>query len=208
MADVVIPACDEAGTVAAVIDACRVPGVGVVIVVVNGTDNGTARAAEAAGAIVVTEPRADKGNAMAVGLSWVDSDAVLFCDADLAGLTPMHVNAMLTLPPHDGQLAGLVDTAVVDATRYLPPITGQRRLPTALARRLPLAGSGYEAELRIDAALGRLGVPHRTVILRGVTNPTRAKVSPWRFAKMAASVAAASLYSLPELLAYERGGLG
>jgi len=209
MTDVVIPACDEAGTVGAVVAACLgAPGVGMVLAVVNGTDNGTSQAAQAAGAITTSEPRADKGNAMRVGLGWVASDEVLFCDADLSGLTSEHVAAMLTLGPHDGQLAGLTDNPVVGLTRFAPPITGQRRLPTALARRLPLEGSGYEAELRIDAALGRLRVPHRTVVLRGVTNPTRAVSNPLRFLKMAGSVATASVYLAPELFAYERGGLG
>lgn len=208
MTDVVIPANDEAATIGPIIDACHGAGVGSVIVVVNGADNGTSQAATAAGAIVTWEPKADKGNAMLAGLAWVASDEVLFCDADLVGLTAAHVTGMVTLPPHNGQLAGLVDTPATGLTRFLPPITGERRLPTAVARRLPLAGSGYEAELRIDAALGRMRVPHRTVILRGVTNPTRAVSDPARFLRMAGGVAAASAYLLPELLAYERGGLG
>lgn len=207
--DIVIPACDEAATVGAVVTACLgAPGVGMVLVVVNGTDNGTSQAAQSAGAVTTTEPRADKGNAMRVGLSWVTSERVLFCDADLGGLTSDHVAAMLTLAPLSGQVAGLTDTPAVGLTRLLPPITGTRRLPTALARRLPLEGSGYGTELRIDAVLGRLHVPHRTVVLRGVTNPTRAVRNPLRFLKMVGSVAGASLYLAPELLAYERGGLG
>jgi hypothetical protein len=126
----------------------------------------------------------------------------------LQGLTVEHVYLMFTLPPLDGQLCGLVDTPAVGLTKYMPPITGQRRLPTDLARTLPLAGSGYETELRIDAALGKRGTPHRTAVLVGVTNPTNAAASPWRFARMVGSVAAASVYLAPELAMYERHGLG
>jgi polyisoprenyl-phosphate glycosyltransferase len=208
MTTVVIPACDEAASIGDVVAACvGAVGVGAVIVVVNGTDNGTATAATNAGAgLVLWQPAADKGAAMAAGLAEVHTERVLFCDADLIGLTPEHVEAMVTVPPFGGQLCGLTDTVAAGLTKYLPPITGQRRLPTAVARRIPLGGSGYRAELHIDAAIGRLGLPHRTVILRGVTNPTNAATSPARFAKMAASVLAASVYLAPELLAYEVRG--
>lgn len=211
MTDVVIPACNEAATIGAVVDACRASAFCTdVVVVVNGTTDETAAVAFDHGAVVVVLPYSpgDKGNAMSVGLGYVVTPAVLFCDGDLVGLSPEHIDGMLTLPPADGQLCGLVDTPAAGATRYLPPITGQRRLPTDIARQIPLAGSGYEAELRIDAALGKMRTPHRTVVLHGVTNPTRAVVSPWRWLKMAGAVAATSAYLLPELVAYERIGSG
>jgi hypothetical protein len=209
IADVVIPACDEADTIGDVIDASTAaPDVGVVIVVANGCSDDTERVAGEHGAFVVSIPEADKGLAMSVGAWKVQAGHVLFCDADLVGLTTDHVQGMLTLPPAEGQLCGLVDTPAVGITKYLPPITGQRRLPTDVARKLYLSGSGYEAELRIDARIGQLKLPHRSVVLRGVTNPTRAVTNPGRFLKMIGGVAAASLYLLPELVAYERGGLG
>ena len=93
-------------------------------------------------------------------------------------------------------------------TKYLPPITGQRRLPTRVAKAIGLRGSGYSAELRTDAAVGRLGLPHRTVVLRGVSNPTNVITRPGRFLKMAGSVAYTSAVLAPELLRYEAGGLG
>lgn len=207
--DVVIPACDEADTIGDVVTACReAPSAGLVIVVVNGTDNGTWEAAGNAGAYVTGNTTADKGSAMRAGLGVVNTETVLFCDGDLVGLTWRHVEAMATLGPLDGQLAGLTENPLVGLTRWLPPITGQRRLPTEFAKRLPLLGSGYEAELRIDAAVGKAGLLHRTVILHGVSNPTRAAVNPWRFAKMMASVSIATGYLFPELLRYEANGMG
>lgn len=207
--DIVIPACDEADTVGDVVTACLgAPSAGIVTVVVNGTDNGTSVAAGNAGAYVTTRPEADKGAAMRQGLRVVLTGTVLFCDADLIGLTSGHVEAMCNLGPLEGQLAGLTDRRVTRLSRLLPPITGQRRLPTDFAKLLPLAGSGYEAEMRINAAVGKAGLPHKTVLLRGVTNPTRAAVSPWRFAKMVGSVATASLYLSLELLRYEANPTG
>lgn len=202
--DIVIPACDEAATIGDVVAACvRAPSAGLVTVVVNGTDNGTAVAAGNAGAYVTTRLEADKGAALRQGLRVVLTGTVLFCDADLVGLTPEHVEAMLNLPPLNGQLAGLTERSTTRLSRLLPPITGERRLPTDFAKTLPLAGSGYEAEMRINAAVGKAGLPHRTVVLRGVTNPTRAARNPWRFARMAASVAGAAVYLSPELARYE-----
>jgi hypothetical protein len=177
-------------------------------VVVNACTDDTAAVAAAHGAEVFTSYGADKGLAMSVGAWVTQTERVLFCDADLKGLTPTHVDAMLTARPLAGQLCGLTDTPAVGLTKLLPPITGQRRLPTKFARSLSLSGSGYGAELRIDAKVGRAGLPHRTVILRGVTNPTRAVRDPWRFLQMAATVTIETGYLFPDLLAYERGGLG
>lgn len=202
--DIVIPACDEAHTIGDVVAACRrAPSAGIVTVAVNGTDNGTSEAAGNAGAYITFNVAADKGSAMRQGLNIVQTENVLFCDGDLVGLRWAHVEAMLTWPPADGQLAGLTDNPLSGFTRWLPPITGQRRLPTEFARRLPLLGSGYEAELRIDAAVGKARLPHSTILLRGVSNPTRAAVNPWRFAQMVASVTVATGYLFPELVAYE-----
>jgi glycosyltransferase involved in cell wall biosynthesis len=207
MTDVVIPACNEAATIAGVVRACTgARGVSSVIVVANGCTDDTARKATEAGAFVLYAEVPNKGAAMTEGLRYVDTAGVLFCDGDLSGLTSTHVEGMLVLPPHNGQLCGLTDNPIVGLSRFLPPITGQRRLPTTVARTISLDGSGYEAELRIDAAIGRKRLPHRTVILRGVSNPHRAGVNPWRFTRMAASVLGASVYLSPELLAYEVRG--
>lgn len=208
MTDVVIPACNEASTIGDVIDACLSSlNVSAVFVIANGCTDDTYAVAREHGALAFTNPVGDKGTAMRQGLGLVNTERVLFVDADLAGLTSAHIDAMMTAPPLDGQLAGVTESVLTGLTKLLPPITGQRRLPTEFARTLALASSGYAAELRIDAAVGRAALPHKVVVLRGVTNPTRAIPSPWRFAKMTAAVIGASLYLAPELVAYERGGV-
>ena len=82
MISVVIPTLEEAGTVAATIAAARrsLPGCEVVVVDAGSTD-GTAAAARAAGATVVTE-RGSRSQAMNRGAALAAGDVLLFLHAD------------------------------------------------------------------------------------------------------------------------------
>jgi len=83
---VVIPARDEAASVAGVVRAIAAqPGVVEVVVADNGSRDATAAIARAAGATVVAEPRAGYGRACLAGLAHVRKnppDVVAFVDAD------------------------------------------------------------------------------------------------------------------------------
>ena len=88
---VVIPARDEAASVGAVVRSLRraEAGVAEIVVVDNGSRDGTAAAARAAGATVVREPRAGYGRACLAGLGYVAAlpeapEVVAFVDADLS----------------------------------------------------------------------------------------------------------------------------
>ena len=88
---VIVPALDEEGSIAAVVAAVPRGGkastfvVSDVVVVDNGSRDGTAVAARTAGARVVAEPRRGYGAACLAGLEWLrwyPPDVVAFVDAD------------------------------------------------------------------------------------------------------------------------------
>lgn len=200
MISVIIPAHDEAAQLPAVLGAVfGSQTVGEVIVVADACGDETAQIARDSGAAVIEIDSADKGTAMSTGIDASDGDLVLFIDGDLVGLTAAHVDAMSTAPPLAGQLVGLTDG---NYPGPWPPIAGQRRLPTAFARTLSLVGTGYRAELIIDAAVGRAGLPHREVELRGVGNPSRVTSDPTGWALMWLDLAGELVVGARGLLAY------
>ncbi|MFW5926050.1 MAG: glycosyltransferase family 2 protein [Myxococcota bacterium] len=83
--DVVIPALDEAASIGGVVSAVlRQSPVRSVVVVDNGSSDGTAEVARSAGARVVAEPRRGYGAACLAGIAALpdDTDVVVFLDAD------------------------------------------------------------------------------------------------------------------------------
>lgn len=202
MTDIVICAHNEEPTVGHIVTACLKAGVGYVIVVADACTDHTADAASQADLVVPISAH-DKGTAMATGVSYVSSPLTLFIDADLSGLDADHVRALAEAPPLDGQAAGLTESMINRWSKLgLPPITGERRLPTAFLRTIPLAGSGYKAELMIDAAVAKAGLPHRTYVMHGVTNPSRKESDPMGWASMFAKLGLYSVENAPDLLRY------
>lgn len=108
----VIPALDEEGSIAAVVEGLRGRGVARVLVADNGSRDRTADVARAAGARVVGAPRRGYGAACLAALAHVpnDASAVVFCDADGADdLDRLH----LVVSP---VLAGQVDLVIGSRT--------------------------------------------------------------------------------------------
>ena len=171
----VIAACDEVATIADTVRAVTgVVGVGGVTVVDDGSGDGTADAASAAGARVIrTVRRLGKGGALEGVLDRIPAaDIYLLVDGDIgasaAGVQPL-LDAVSTggadlalgmLPTPVGGGFGLVKRATARAVRRLSgfapqaPLSGQRAITHAcLWACRPLAGGfGVETAMLADAA--------------------------------------------------------
>ena len=144
----------------------------------DGSRDGTAAAAEGAGARVVRLPRLGKGQALTLAEREAPPGALLLCDADLAGdLAPLLDGADLRIAAfveRQGGGFGMAKRAGRALIRAFSgfdarePLSGQRAL-SAAAREVcfPLApGFGCEVRMTIDAARAGLRVEERELPLR------------------------------------------
>jgi glycosyltransferase involved in cell wall biosynthesis len=186
---VVIPARDESDRIQATVKAAAVlPGVDLVLVVDDGSRDGTAALAEGAGAAVVRQPRPrGKGGAMQAGgeaVRLLDSQQgrgtprhLLFLDADL-GETAEHAGP-LTEPVRRGAadmtiavftgtvrlgghgfVVGLSGAGIERATGWRPaqPLNGQRCLTRAAFEAAQPIAAGWGAETALTIDLMRKGM--------------------------------------------------
>jgi Glycosyl transferase family 2 len=142
-----------------------------VIVADDGSRDGTARAAEEAGAVVLRLPRRGKGQALALAERAARPGPLLLCDADLTGeLRPLlDGDSDLTVAAfaeRQGGGFGLVKKAARELLRLatgrelVEPLSGQRAL-SAEARRSTFptaAGFGCEVRMTLDAVRAGLTV--------------------------------------------------
>lgn len=92
---VIVPALNESETIASVVEfAHRSPIVDEVIVVDDGSIDGTPELASAAGARVVTSTMLGKGASMEDGMRVAKSEVLVYLDGDLAGLVPDLIERM------------------------------------------------------------------------------------------------------------------
>jgi glycosyltransferase involved in cell wall biosynthesis len=205
---VVIPARDESDRVQATVKAASVlPGVDLVLVVDDGSRDGTPAIAEGAGAAVVRHPRSrGKGAAMETGAEAVrllDSQEgrttprhLLFLDADLgdsagqagpltepvrrgeADMTIAVFSGTVKLGGH-GFVVGLSGAGIKRATGWRPtqPLNGQRCLTRAAFEAARPIASGWGAETALTIDLLRKGMRIKEV---EVPLTHRATGTDWR----------------------------
>jgi glycosyltransferase involved in cell wall biosynthesis len=178
--DAVIPARNEATTVAAVVAAvrgCRY--VGEVVVVDDGSTDGTAERALAAGAKVVRRdgPNGSKAKAMEAGVAATDAEAILFCDADCLHLTAAHLDDVCR-PFVEGRAdmsLGWFDYGVLNPlVLRLPPTTGERVIPRWVWDTVPTEKrQGYAVEIMINEVVAEAHLSTTARIMAGVSHRTK-----------------------------------
>ena len=103
--DVIIPALNEAGNIGQLVREVAAQPVAEILVVDNGSSDGTGPLAAAAGARLVEEPRRGYGYACAAGAAAATGDVLVFLDGDFSSL-PAEMPRLLA--PLEEGLADLV----------------------------------------------------------------------------------------------------
>ncbi|TDA67201.1 MAG: glycosyltransferase family 2 protein [Clostridia bacterium] len=185
----VIPAYNEEKTVAAVVRTLQPhPQVTEVIVVNDGSEDGTSGAARRAGAHVVDLPQnLGKGAAIMAGARVAGGEILLLLDADLVGLEPAHIDALLAPVLHGtaemtvGIFAGgrwLTDVA----HRLTPFLSGQRAVrKEMLLAAESLKDSRFGLEVSLSRLLGERGCRPVAVPLYNLSHVMKEeKMGFWR----------------------------
>ena len=167
--DAVIPVWDEEFTLPAILETLQAhPNIGKVIVAIDvKTEDDSALIAYKHHAYIVRgDTLAGKGQTATAGLMRVDTPRVLFCDADITGLTPDHVTALIKQYKGNPMVVGVPDfPAMADIPEAFrnpnfvnawPWVSGQRCMATHIALSAHLTGYQMERQLtRANLAQGR-----------------------------------------------------
>ncbi|MEX0739892.1 MAG: glycosyltransferase family 2 protein [Pseudohongiella sp.] len=160
MVSIVIPAFNEAATVGSCVNASlHHPSVVEVIVVDDGSSDGTGEAAMAAGAKVIRlDKNGGKAAAMDAGVRAAKHNIILFLDADVTG----HTEQMLTRvvkPVIDGQFEMYVGVRARKTIwlnrllRFFPIISGERAVTRRLWDAIPIQNrEGFKIEIALNHA--------------------------------------------------------
>jgi polyisoprenyl-phosphate glycosyltransferase len=179
---VIVPAYNEEARIGAVICAASsAPAVNEVIVVSDGSTDKTAEVAKECGVRFEILPRnVGKGGAMLHGAKCAaGADIIVFLDADLIGLKPQHIEALVQ-PVVSGSYAMAIGQfiggrGVTDLAQLLVKcISGQRAIGRELFLSIPAVDEvGYGVEMLITLHVSGQKLDTKVVTLRGVTHPMK-----------------------------------
>jgi len=185
--DVIIPARNEAPTIASVVRAARGSrGAQRVVVVDDHSTDDTAAIAKDAGAEVIpSNGKASKALSLATGVAATTSPVLLFFDADILGAKSEHFD-LLAAPVLDGGFAmscGIVDYGWRSAMYMrFPPITGLRALRREVFEAIPAEKrNGFQIEIMINEVVARGRMRTAMRVLRGTSHRSKVeKLGPIR----------------------------
>jgi len=172
----VVPVYNEEHTLAAVLAALQeTAGIDDVVVVSDGSTDGTAALARAMGATTVElRHNHGKGMAMAAGVAHTGAPVILFVDGDITGLEPELLRALIA-PVVAGELAMHVGVrhrgVLVNAAhrRTGPLLSGIRCLRRELFASVPARYlRGYRVETALNWICRHLALPVGILVLEGL----------------------------------------
>lgn len=176
LVSVIIPALNEASTIAEVVEvARRCSFIHEAIVVSDGSTDRTAQVAREAGATVYElASHAGKGQAILHGVSRAHGDILLFLDADLLGLTVIHLERLL-MPVLSGEMTMCVGRrdrgAYINAiSDRLLLLSGERAIKRSVFEQIDkrfLVGYGLEIAMNVFCRSHMLA--YKSVMLPGLT---------------------------------------
>jgi glycosyltransferase involved in cell wall biosynthesis len=184
---VLIPALNEATTIGQVVRVARRARAGTVLVIDDGSTDATAAVARRAGAEVLRlERNLGKGGALAAGARHQSQEVVVLLDADLIGLRPLHIRALVgPVLRNEAEMTRGVFIggrwATSMAQKLMPVLNGQRALRRhALLAVEDLDGSRYGVEVAISEHARRGAWRTVDVPLAGVSQVMKEeKRGPW-----------------------------
>lgn len=187
--DAVIPAYNEARTIGQVVrtaKACRL--LRDVIVVSDGSTDGTGQIAQRLGARVIElSPNQGKGAAVVTGVNATDADVIVLLDADLVGLRVKHIQQLIA-PVNQGQAdmtIGMFKSGrkITDLSQRLAPfLSGQRAIVRSIFDGLTeLELTRYGVDITISRFAKQNGLRVQTISLFGITQVMKEeKLGIWK----------------------------
>jgi glycosyltransferase involved in cell wall biosynthesis len=175
----IVPAYNEAERISAVIIPLKAARhVDEIIVVDDGSSDGTAKVAKSLGVEVIHLPE-NRGKAAALdaGVLRARNDVFIFLDADLVGLRPEHIELLISIYEEKGldMVVGIFRSGRLNtdiAQSIAPYLSGQRVLSRRIWERL--REKSGELEFGVEMALTKLSLKEdwaeERVFLDGVTH--------------------------------------